>query len=75
MNRTRTGDDVRRVRRHLDAMGGFAFTSWWTLPLDARVLETEPSVDRLLDGSAFADAVQAMAGQLFDPVPAGMGRG
>jgi CO dehydrogenase maturation factor len=71
VNRSSSPDDLGRALRYAEDLGGFAFSSVTALPFDGEVLACEPSVDRLLEGSAFADAVQALTLRLFpDPLGA-----
>jgi CO dehydrogenase maturation factor len=68
VNRSSSQDDLERALRYVDDLGGFAFSSVTALPFDAEVLACEPSVDRLLEGSVFADAVEAVTLSLLPDV-------
>jgi CO dehydrogenase maturation factor len=69
VNRARDAGDLGRVGRAVERLGGFEFTSVLVLPYDDRVLEVEPSVAGLFEGSSFADAVASLARTLW-PLPA-----
>ncbi len=76
VNRARTREDVDRALAHVDRLGGFAFATSTVLPFDPVALECEPAVDGLLEGSALADAVSALADAVLagavDPVGVGV---
>jgi CO dehydrogenase maturation factor len=61
INRSRSGTDVERVLAYIDRLGGFTFSSVTSLPFDDVVLEYEPAVDHLLDGSPLAEAMVGLA--------------
>jgi CO dehydrogenase maturation factor len=65
VNRSRSDDDLERALDYLVDLGGFAFSSITALPFDDEVLACEPAVSRLLEGSSFADAVEALAERLL----------
>jgi hypothetical protein len=67
INRSRSGDDVERVLAYVDRLGGFTFSSVTTLPFDDVVLEYEPAVDHLLDGSSLAEAMVGLADGVLAP--------
>ncbi len=67
INRSRSGDDVERVLAYVDRLGGFTFSSVTTLPFDDVVLEYEPAVDHLLDGSSLAEAMVGLANGVLAP--------
>ena len=71
INRARSQADVDRALAHLDRLGGYPFASTTVLPYDELALECEPAVDRLLEGSALADAVTELAVRVLveGPVP------
>jgi len=69
VNRTRSQADVDRALAHVDRLGGFPFASRTTLPYDELVLECEPAVDRLLEGSALADAVGVLSDRVLAVAP------
>ncbi len=73
VNRSRSDDDLERAFRYVVDLGGFAFASITSLPFDSSVLTCEPSVDRLLEGSAFADAVVGLAERLLPGVVSAAG--
>jgi CO dehydrogenase maturation factor len=59
VNQSRAGDDLLRVAAILEQLGGFDFNSVTALPFDQGVLDTEPSVEQVLDG-ALAHALDAI---------------
>jgi CO dehydrogenase maturation factor len=61
VNRTRSADDLERVMKCIDRLGDPFFDSVTTLPYDEMALSCEPSVGRLLDGSALASAVKRLS--------------
>jgi CO dehydrogenase maturation factor len=65
VNRARGVADLERVRTHIEHLGGFTFSNVHLLPFDDRVLETEPSVDGLLDDSAIARAATILSQHLL----------
>jgi CO dehydrogenase maturation factor len=65
VNRARSGADLERVLRHIEHMGGFTFSNAHLLPFDDKVLETEPSVDGLLEGSEIARAATILSRHLL----------
>jgi CO dehydrogenase maturation factor len=65
VNRARGPGDRGRVLAHVEGMGGFDFTSLHDLPFDELVLDTEPSIEALLEESALADAVRHLAEHLL----------
>jgi len=65
INRSRGPADRDRVLTHIDALGGCALDTVHLLPFDQRVLETEPSVDDLLEHSDIAYAVRHLAHDLL----------
>lgn len=71
VNRARGSADRERVLGHVDRLGGFAFSSVDVLPFDDTVLETEPSVDGLLEDSDLARAATILAQHLLAGDPAG----
>jgi CO dehydrogenase maturation factor len=75
INRARSQADVDRALAHVNRLGGFTFASTTALPFDGLALECEPAVDRLLEGSALAGAVDGLAGLLLAgaAAPAGVG--
>lgn len=60
VNRVAESSDVDRVSARLEDEGGFAFTTRSFLPFDRRLLDVEPSVGPLLDGSpsSFVEALE-----------------
>ncbi len=67
VNRIRSDADLMRARAYLRRSPEVRFTSLHALPYDDVVLEAEPSVEALLDGSRspFAAAVQRLAAVLL----------
>lgn len=68
VNRVREPGDAARVRGYLglpEGGEGNPFSSLHLLPYDERALAGEPSVDRLLEGSPLADAVDRLARDLL----------
>ena len=61
VNRVRSEGDVGRVLGYAEALGGFVFTSVSALPYDEVAIESEPAVDRLLEGSLLAIGVDTLA--------------
>jgi CO dehydrogenase maturation factor len=57
VNRSRSDGDIVRVLSHIERLGGFSFASVTALPFDESVLQCEPAVDQLLEGSALVDAM------------------
>ncbi|MHB1552703.1 MAG: ATP-binding protein [Acidimicrobiales bacterium] len=75
VNRVRDPLDVQRARGHFaffGADGELPFASVHALPYDEEALLSEPSVDRLLEGSALGAAVDRLAVDLLHPVAAAM---
>jgi CO dehydrogenase maturation factor len=64
VNRARGAEDRERVLAYVDRLGGFAFSSVHTLPFDERVLQTEPSIDGLLEDSPLAQATMQLSQHL-----------
>lgn len=70
VNRVRDPADVERTHGHLDSFGAggaLPFDSVHVLPYDEEALACEPSVDRLLEGSALAACVGELATALVGP--------
>jgi CO dehydrogenase maturation factor len=65
VNRARGGADLERVLTHIEHLGGFTFSAAHLLPFDDKVLETEPSVDGLLEGSEIARAATILSRHLL----------
>jgi len=65
VNRARGRADRDRVLAHIELLGGFTFSTIHTLPFDDKVLETEPSVEDLLDDSEIARAATVLSQRLF----------
>jgi CO dehydrogenase maturation factor len=65
VNRARDDEDRERVLAYVDRLGGFTFSSVHTLPFDERVLETEPSIDGLLEDSDLARATTQLSQHLL----------
>jgi len=65
INRVRAPRDRERALGHIGQLGGFDFTSIHDLPYDQRVLDTEPSIDGLLDDSDIARATTHVAVHLM----------
>ena len=67
LNRVRADADLDRARTYLRRAPEVSFTSVHALPCDDGVLEAEPSVDALLNGSPspFAAAVERLAAVLL----------
>jgi len=61
VNRLRSPDDLERVLALIGQVGSPSFDSVTTLPYDESALSCEPSVSRLLDGSALATAVATLS--------------
>jgi CO dehydrogenase maturation factor len=57
VNRSRSDGDIVRVLSHIERLGGFSFASVSALPFDESVLQCEPAVDQLLEGSPLVDAM------------------
>jgi hypothetical protein len=53
------------VLAYVDRMGGFAFSSVHSLPFDERVLQSEPSIEGLLDDSDVARAAMHLSQHLL----------
>jgi len=68
INRVRRPEDIERALDRVEAEGGFSFTSRHALPFDEHVLETEPDLSSLLDGSRtpFADGVTHLCDVLIE---------
>ena len=62
---TRAARDLDRVTTYVDQLGGFTFASVHTIPYDERVRDAEPSVEPLIEASAFGDAVGHLAEHLL----------
>lgn len=75
VNRSTSPADVERVLAHVDRLGGFPFASTTVLPFDGLAVECDPSVDRLLEGSALASAVEALSDRVLAGSPVGAGAG
>jgi CO dehydrogenase maturation factor len=65
INRARGVGDIERVLEIVDDAGGTRFSSVCALPYDERVLETEPSVDLLLEESAISRAAAPLVVDLL----------
>jgi CO dehydrogenase maturation factor len=65
VNRARGSADRERVLTHIEHLGGFTFSTVLMLPFDDQVLETEPSVDGLLDDSNIARAATILSQHLL----------
>jgi len=65
VNRARGDEDRERVLAYVDRMGGFAFSSVHSLPFDERVLQSEPSIEGLLDDSDVARAAMHLSQHLL----------
>jgi CO dehydrogenase maturation factor len=65
VNRARDDEDRERVLAYVDRLGGFTFSSVHSLPFDERVLETEPSIDGLLEDSDLARATTQLSQYLL----------
>lgn len=70
VNRARGSADLDRVLAHIEHLGGFTFSTVHLLPFDAKVPETEPSVEGLLDDSEIARAATILSQHLFAGDPA-----
>jgi CO dehydrogenase maturation factor len=57
VNRSRSDGDIVRVLSHIERLGGFSFASVTALPFDESVLQCEPAVDQLFEGSPLVDAM------------------
>lgn len=60
VNRTTCEADVARALEHVDALGGYVFSTVTAVPFDEAVRECEPSVGPLLDRSRCAHAVTGL---------------
>jgi CO dehydrogenase maturation factor len=69
VNRVAELSDVDRVSARLEDEGGFAFTTRSFLPFDRRLLDVEPSVGPLLDGSpsSFVEALEDLVEGVVHP--------
>jgi CO dehydrogenase maturation factor len=65
LNRTRTPEDLPRVRGYVEQLGALDFTSITALPYDELALVSEPSVDLLLEGSVLGVAVKELLAALW----------
>jgi CO dehydrogenase maturation factor len=65
VNRARGRADCGRVLAQIELLGGFTFSTIHTLPFDDKVLETEPSVEDLLDDSEIARAATVLSQRLL----------
>ncbi len=65
VNRVRRPEDFQRALAAAARLGDFHFQSVHALPYDEMALETEPSVDTLLQGSALACAAQELSAQVL----------
>ena len=65
VNRARSEEDLDRALRYVDELCGYEFASVTAVPYDEVALLSEPSVSRLLDGSALATAVDQLASRLL----------
>jgi CO dehydrogenase maturation factor len=64
VNRSRSDADPDRALALAQRFGAPGFRSVHVVPYDERVLDTEPAVTALLDGSAVTDAARALAKEL-----------
>lgn len=73
VNRVRGPADGRRAAGHLRDLGDFDFASRHAIPFDERAIESEPSVEVLLDGSGSGSGLLGAVGGLAETIAPGLG--